>query len=151
MPEKLNAISKRLMPPARRARSVDVALLAARLAFGGMMLVHGWDKLTHFEAKSERFMDFMGLGPSVSLALAIFAEFFCALLLLPGLLTRFASFMLMFTMFVAAFVRHGDDPFAKKEKALLFLAGYLVIFLAGPGRLAVDHLLFGKGDDAGKP
>lgn len=147
MRDKFRATSQRLLPPARRSITTDVALLTLRLGFGGMMMTHGWGKIANFDVYSGKFMNFMGIGPTASLALAIFAEFFCAALLIPGLLTRFAAANLAFTMCVAAFFVHASDPFEKKEMALLYLAGYLVILLAGPGRIAADHWLFGRGDE----
>jgi putative oxidoreductase len=126
----------------------SVSLLIQRLVFGLFMLIgHGWGKLTNFSAISERFMDFMGLGTTVSLALAVFAEVICAFLVAVGLFTRAALIPLIITMTVAAFIAHGNDPFfaapreASKEMALLFLAGYLSIFVAGPGKFSLDRLL----------
>lgn len=130
------------------ALPASLALLVMRLVFGLFMLIgHGWGKLMNFSAISERFMDFMGLGSTVSLALAVFAEVVCAFLVSIGLLTRAALIPLIITMAVAAFIAHGNDPFfappreASKEMALLFLSGYLAIFLAGPGRFSLDQWL----------
>jgi putative oxidoreductase len=41
-------------------------------------------------------------------------------------------------MSVAAFIVHFDDPFKSKELALLYLAGYLIIFVIGPGKYSID-------------
>ena len=38
-----------------------------------------------------KFMDFMGLGPDISLTLVVFSEGLCAALLVLGLFTRWAS------------------------------------------------------------
>jgi uncharacterized membrane protein YphA (DoxX/SURF4 family) len=40
--------------------------------------------------------------------------------LVLGLATRLAAFPLLFTMLTAAFFIHGDDPWAKKELAVLY-------------------------------
>ena len=37
-----------------------------------------------------------------------------------------------------AFVVHLDDPFGRKEKAVLYLVGYMIIFLLGPGKYSID-------------
>jgi len=42
-------------------------------------------------------------------------------------------------MAVAAFIVHGDDPFGTKEKALLYLAFFIVIALVGPGKFSIDE------------
>ena len=44
-------------------------------------------------------------------------------------------------MFVAAFIRHADDPFGSAEKAYLYLVIGLVYFVLGSGRLSVDQLV----------
>jgi putative oxidoreductase len=41
-------------------------------------------------------------------------------------------------MIVAAFIVHFDDPFKNKELALLYLAGFLIIFIIGPGKYSLD-------------
>lgn len=76
----------------------------------------------------------------MSLALAIFAEFFCSALLVLGLFTRWASIPLIITMGVAVFDIHIDDGFAVMEKALLYLTAYLSILILGPGKLSLDRV-----------
>lgn len=128
-----------------------LGLLVLRLVFGlSMALGHGLSKLTGFEEMSGKFMDFMGLGVSTSLALCIFAEFFCALALALGLFTRLAVIPLIINMSVAFFIAHGSDPFQKKEMALLYLAVFAAIFIAGPGRFSLDGLIWGRNGSSRK-
>lgn len=124
----------------------DLAILILRLVFGGFMIYgHGWGKLMRlFSGNEIQFMDFMGLGPTVTLILVVFAEFLCALLIMFGAFTRLAAIPLIFAMGVAAFVRHGDDPFSSKEKALLFMFGFIAIAIAGAGWYSVDARLRNK-------
>ena len=75
------------------------------------------------------------------MSLVVFAEFFCSIALMVGFITRGAVIPLIITMFVAAFVIHGDDPFNKKELALLFLTAYSVILITGPGKYSLDRLM----------
>ncbi|MCH7397882.1 DoxX family protein [Belliella sp. DSM 107340] len=116
----------------------DIALLVLRASAGLMMATHGWAKLSDFSAKLQSFPDPIGLGPAVSLQLVIFAEFFCALFLAIGFLTRLSLLPLIVTMCVAAFIAHGDDPFAVQEMSLLYLTVFVSLFLLGPGKLSVD-------------
>jgi putative oxidoreductase len=41
-------------------------------------------------------------------------------------------------MTVVTFIVHAEDPFAMKEKALLFLLIFVVQFVTGPGKYSLD-------------
>ena len=116
-------------------------LLILRLAVGGMMLTHGWPKLQRLFQTPDQFADPLGLGPELSLGLAVLAEVVCAVLIVFGVATRLAAVPLLATMLVAASIVHGADPFGKKELALLYGAGALTLMLTGAGRLSVDALI----------
>ena len=118
---------------------LGVALLLLRVFAGVFMLTHGIPKLGRlFSGEEIRFMDFMGLGPAVSLTLAVFAEFLCSVLIIIGAATRLASIPLIVTMATAAFVAHADDPFGTKEKPLLFLVIFVFLLIAGAGKYSAD-------------
>lgn len=119
----------------------NLGLLLLRVAASAMMLTHGIPKIGRFFAEGPiKFADPFGLGPEISLGLAIFAEVACAILVLVGFKTRLATIPVIFTMLVAAFYAHADDPFGKKEPALLFLTLFLSVLLMGPGKYALDSL-----------
>jgi len=122
---------------------LDLALLFLRLCGGGFMLfAHGLQKLLNFSEMSSKFPDPLGfLGSEMSLVLAIFAELLCSALVMLGLVTRLAVLPLCATMFVAAFLVHGADPFAKKELALLYLVVFAFLALAGGGQFSLDAIL----------
>ena len=128
--------------PVAYARHVDVALLLLRTGVSAMMVTHGWPKLAGFAERSGRFYDFMGLGSEVSLALAVFAEFFCSIALLFGLGTRLVLIPLIITTLVIVFMVHADDPYKEKEHGLLFLVPYLTLMLTNSGRYALDYVIF---------
>src|SRR5688572_5562640 len=108
----------RIDPP---GQYLDCGLLVLRLGAGLFLAFgHGLAKLTGFADKAAAFADPIGLGPTVSLALVVFAEFFCALAVAAGLLTRLAALPVIFTMGVAAIAVHWSDGFKGMEKALLF-------------------------------
>ncbi len=117
----------------------DWGKLILRLGLGGFMLGHGWPKLMKLLAGGEiAFADPIGLGPTFSLVLAVFAEFVCAILLIIGYKTRWAAIPLIITMLVAGLIVHGDDPWGKKEFALLYAVGYIAIALLGAGKYSID-------------
>jgi putative oxidoreductase len=118
-------------------------ILVGRLAFGfAMIKVHGWGKLMRlFSGEEIQFMDFMGLGPTISLGLATFAEVICALLIMVGYYTRWAAMPLIFTMGVVVLVVDFGEPFREFEKAFLFLAYFISLLLTGPGKFSLDQRL----------
>jgi len=133
-------ISKRAIDENGLAASFGLLLL--RLSVGLIMAFsHGLSKLLSFSARSASFPDPIGLGNLFSMSLVVFAEFFCSIALIVGFFARGAVIPLIITMFVAAFVIHGDDPFNKKELALLFLTAYSVILITGPGKYSLDRFM----------
>jgi putative oxidoreductase len=116
-----------------------LAKLILRIGFGGFMLTHGIPKMMKLFAGGEiQFADPIGLGATASLVLTVFAEVVCAALIVVGFKTKWATYPLIFTMLVAAFVVHADDPLGKKEFALLYAVGYLAISLLGAGKYSID-------------
>jgi putative oxidoreductase len=120
----------------------DIASLIMRLAVGGMMLTHGYPKLMTLLGGGEiQFPNPIGVGATPSLALTVFAEFVCALMILIGFRTKLATIPLAFTMLVAMFAIHGADPFGKKELPAFYLLGCAAIFFLGSGKYSLDGVL----------
>ena len=69
---------------------------------------------------------------------AALAEFLGGIFLALGLFTRISSFFVAFTMLTAAFGAHLNDPFQKKELALLYMFIALCFLLKGAGDWSVD-------------
>ena len=132
---------KRIFSIAYPDRAFDLAMFILRAFIGVAMAYHGYGKLIHFAEMQGKFMNFLGLGPSVSLGLVVFAEFFCSILLLLGFMTRAALIPLIITMVVAVFSAHSGDIFGKGELAALYLVTYTSLILTGPGRYCVDGIL----------
>lgn len=121
---------------------VSIGLLLLRVIVGVFMMTHGFGKLKMLLGPGEiQFADPIGIGLELSLILAVFAEFFCSILLILGLGTRLAAFPLWFTMFVAGVIVHAADPFGVKEMAFLYGTIYTVILFTGPGKFSIDRLI----------
>ena len=119
----------------------DLWLLILRAAVGASMLTHGIPKLQMLFAGGEiAFPDILGIGVFGTLAVVVFAEAVCSVLLILGILTRLASIPLVINMAVAFFVIHGPDPFGKKELALFYLLVYLNLLVFGGGKFELDRL-----------
>ncbi len=120
---------------------VNLWLLILRVSAGAFMLIHGVPKLQKLLSGNLAFADPFGIGESTSLILAVFAEVICSVLLILGVATRLASVPLIITMAVASFMIHGNDPFQKKEMALLYLLVYVSILVFGGGNYAAGKYL----------
>ncbi len=118
----------------------DLGLLLLRLAGSGLLLTHGLPKLmSYFGEDPIQFGNPIGIGSGPSHFLVMFAEVFCAFLVLIGLKTRWAAIPVIIAMLVAAFIAHAADPIGTREKPLLFAAIFISIFLMGPGRYSFDR------------
>ena len=117
----------------------DFGILFCRLFFGLMMLsAHGWPKLS---MDPTMFPDPLGISVMLSYWLVVFAEVICSGAVAIGLFSRLASIPVIITMLVASFVVHAEDPFSKKEFALLYAAGFIIVFLTGSGKYSVQEVL----------
>lgn len=124
------------------AVSTDAGLLILRLFAGiALALGHGLGKFP----PSPRFVTGVGemgfpIAPFFAWAAAV-AELFGGFLLAIGLLVRPAAFLILATMATAVLVVHAEDPFGRKEMAVLYGAVALLYLSAGGGRFSVDAWL----------
>lgn len=98
-------------------------------------------KIMSYDVLSTSFPDPIGLGSKLSLQLAIFAELFCSLGVITGVLFGLALIPIIFTMFIAAFVAMKGLPWAQRELPVSYLLVYILLFVSGPGRLPLDALI----------
>lgn len=121
----------------------NLCLLVVRVTAGSFMLgAHGLSKLNRLTSPEPiKFADPFGLGPDISLGMAVFAEVLCSFLIIIGLGTRLATIPLIITMAVAVTYAHAADPFATKEKPLVFILVFLMLLVFGSGRYSIDGLI----------
>lgn len=125
-----------------KIQHLDILLLILRVAIGFFMLTHGIGKLEKlFSGEEIKFGDPIGIGTTPSLALTVFAEVGCSILVILGLATRLAVMPLIITMAVAAFYVHLTQGFAKQEMALLYLLTYITLLITGGGKYSLDRLI----------
>src|SRR5688500_2048084 len=106
---------------------IAFATLLLRLALGGLIIPHGYSKLINFASKSSSFADPFHIGHPTSMALVIFAEFFCGVFILLGLFTRLACIPLIITMAGVVFYVHKGDFSSGADKPALFPFGTLAL------------------------
>ncbi|MDE3740581.1 DoxX family protein [Maribacter polysaccharolyticus] len=116
----------------------QIGLALLRILPSAMMLNHGLPKFQKLIGGNFEFGDPLGIGAAPSLFLTVIAEFICPILIIIGFKTRWMAVPVAFTMFVAAFIVHGADPFGTKEKAVLYLVFFVTIILLGPGKFSID-------------
>ena len=121
----------------------NIGLLILRVGFGCMMIVHGLQKLKIIiSGGANSWLNPIGIGSSNSLYMATFSELFCSILLVLGMFTRTSSFVLAFTMFVAAFVFLKNSTWVDKELAVLFFIGFLALIFLGGGDYSLSSYCF---------
>jgi putative oxidoreductase len=121
------------------------APLAARIVVGWVFLWSGWGKLMNLPRIVENFKSWGIPAPEILTPLTSGIEFVGGILLLVGLLTRFAAVPLMIVM-VVAIVSAKTDQIDSLEALLGFEeVSYFVMFawlaIAGPGPVSLDHLV----------
>jgi putative oxidoreductase len=125
--------------------SADLGLLLLRGWFGLVLAFgHGLSKVGDLGGFSAKVGSIGVPAASLLAPAAALSEFVGGILLAIGLLSRVAAAFVLATMLTAAFFVHARDPFSKQEFALAYAVAALCVLVAGPGRLSLDHRLFGQ-------
>ncbi len=123
----------------------DLALLALRLFLGAFLIYGVWDNIVSAERMAE-FVSFLtGLNcplPEIAAPVAVWAQFAVGVLLIPGLLTRWAGIVLAinFVVAVALIAPTGASFRDLYPPAILIFIGALFA-TQGAGRLSADAAL----------
>ena len=132
----MSVVYKFLFPSRPEGNAFSLFLLALRILFGVLLLLHGVQKWMNFSAVSGSFPDPLGVGSTMSLG-----EVFCSVGFILGAFYRLAMIPMIFTMGMAFFVIHGNDPFAVKELAFIYLVVFVLMYITGPGKFSIDHVI----------
>ena len=126
----------------------EIAFTLMRIVIGGIMLMHGWTKVSSATGAAgvAGFMSRIGLEPGIAFAYAaIFLETVGAVCLIVGLLTRFFAAALAIEMAIALAVVHLAKGFSVNqggyEYVLLIGIVLLVIAIRGGGPYSVDRVI----------
>jgi putative oxidoreductase len=139
-----------------RDEPASQGLLVLRVMIGLMMLIgHGIPKLRAYAALKDLFyvpeiFPLKYMSPPVSLMACIGAEVVASILIIFGLSTRTAAFVLGFSLVVAVFGFHSAAPWFvslptlvdAKEVGLLYLIPLIAIIISGGGAYSLDAGLY---------
>jgi putative oxidoreductase len=119
--------------------------LAARIAVGVVFMGTGWTKLQNLPAITRNFTALGIPAPEILTPFVSGVEFVGGILLLAGLLTRFAAVPLMVVMVVAIISAKAGDIDSLETFLGFEEVSYFVMFawlaIAGPGPVSLDHFI----------
>ncbi len=138
-----------------RDATASLGILMLRTLTGLMMLVgHGIPKLLAFATLKNNFpvagiFPFSRMSHAFNLGACVTAEVLASALIIVGIATRPAAFLLAFTMVVAAFQTCGSAPWflsqgvtVAKEPALLYLIPMIALIFSGAGAFSLDAVIY---------
>ena len=132
--------------------NLSLGIFFIRVIIGMLMAFLGYEKLIHFnELAASDFwaknVSFLGMSGTISLGLTVFAEFFCSILLVVGLLTRLSLIPLIICMgyivvkIANLSVLETSENGTNVNSAFVYLIVYIGLFLTGAGKYSIDFLL----------
>jgi putative oxidoreductase len=124
-----------------QGRQAVLGWTVIRIAFGVLLAaVHGLPKVMDGVERHTNTVASLGFPfPALFAWLSALAELVGGMLIAAGLFTRPVALIVISNLAVALF-RHqqGGDPFARFELALLFIAVFAAMGIAGPGPWSLD-------------
>lgn len=121
----------------------DSGKLLLRVSVAGLMLFHGWAKLTGGVGGVQDMLSGAGLPSFLAYGVYV-GELLVPLMMIVGLFTRIASLVFAFNMIVAIALGHAGELLSLNqyggwaiELPLLYLLGAVAVALMGPGRCAI--------------
>jgi putative oxidoreductase len=127
----------------------DELILAARLLLATLFLIFGWRKLRDFSGTVGQMRQLGVPTPVLAAGVATFMELPVAFAVAVGAFTRPATVLMFFYTLGTALIGHrywtmtgkdyvdGMDGFYKN---LSIMGGFLLLYITGPGKYAIDGL-----------
>lgn len=130
-------------------RLAEFAPLVVRVIVGLIMAAHGLQKLLAGPANFGAFLAQLGVpAPTLMGYVVTLVELGGGILLIIGLFSRLSALLLTIDLVVAIVLVKVDVGFlspqgggAGAELNLALIAGFMVILLAGAGRISLDHTI----------
>ena len=118
----------------------DVVFMGLRSAIGVIFIVHG---IAKFNPGFSNFLSNIGLPLEMQIPIAL-AELVAGILVIIGVLSRLSVSLLSIISLGAIFHVKGAQSLIGDggiELDLILLASFLVIMIAGPGRISLAHVI----------
>jgi putative oxidoreductase len=128
----------------------DGVILAARLLLAALFLIFGYRKLTDRSGTVRRMVQDGAPFPVLATAVAIFMELPVAFAVAVGAFTRPSAVLLALYTLGSALIAHhywtmtGASKIDSMEsfyKNLGIMGGFLLLYIAGPGKYSIDAVL----------
>ena len=128
----------------------DVVILAARLLLTMLFLIFGWRKLRDYSGTVSQMVELGVPTPILATIVATFMELPVALAVAVGTFTRPSAVLMFFYTLGTALIGHRYwtvtgankvDSMDSFYKNLSIMGGFLLLYVAGPGRFSVDAFI----------
>lgn len=123
----------------------EFSLLALRVLTGAFLIYGTQDNILS-DARMQEFVRFVAkhgfVWPELMAPLSVYAQFICGVLLVIGLLTRWAGLVMTFNFIVAVVMVHWSQDFRGWWPAIVLVFISLHFALHGAGRYSVDAWLW---------
>jgi len=124
----------------------QTGLTLIRIILGLLLAYHGWEVFD--SAKMQEYANWdifkKNSAPSIMVYLGKGSEFVAGVLLILGLLTRFACLITIGTMLYIAFFVGNGKIWYEDQHPFLFVLLALVFFFNGAGKWSLDARLFNR-------
>jgi putative oxidoreductase len=137
-----------ILDPAFLGRYSDLSLAALRALTGAFLIYGTYDNVM----SAERMAEFVGfleahrfVMPELMAPLSVWAQIVCGILLVLGLVTRWAGLVVAFNFVVAVWMVHWPEDFRGWWPAIVLVFLGLHFACRGGGRWSLDRILFNRG------
>lgn len=123
----------------------DLGLAVLRIGFGlSLAFGHGLGKVPVSEGFIAGTAKMGFPMPALFAWAAALSEFVGGLFVALGFATKPSAVFITITMLVAAFIRHAEDPFGRKEKAIIYALIAFYFIFKGAGKYSLDNIIYNR-------
>jgi putative oxidoreductase len=128
----------------------DELILSARFLLVLLFLIFGWQKITDYAGTVAYMAQTGAPAPGISAIIAIIMELFVSAAIVLGIFTRPLALLLMAYTLGTGIIGHHYWTMTGMEqyenminfyKNVSIMGGLLLLYVSGPGKYSIDHLL----------